>query len=254
MRDPHVEALFFSVFSTPGTKYVDPAVLRSTQPLGEFTIDQGILTVRPAEHFSSEREARGAIEPYLRSWEADADLRTAPGAIRFKFERSVVVDRAPPLPGHQISIALAAGASCVTGYAATLTVGRRSYPPPPTAFEMTNNVSAAYRQPACYWEDRTNLPAIGYFVLTMLEGAGSRANAAKVLKIDKSILGEVGRLTAERGGPDSARKFNENGFIDLSDAERQWLEEALRRLVLRFGEHAAGAHLEPITPQNFPLL
>ena len=68
MRDSHVEALYFQISSGPGTRYVEPGRLSFSGPLGDFTTDGGVLKVVPAEHFVSEREARGAIEPFLRAW------------------------------------------------------------------------------------------------------------------------------------------------------------------------------------------
>ena len=237
--------------SGPDVTYEDPEVLKETRPLGVFMIEQGVLTVLPAQHFASERDARGAIEPYLKAWEADAALRKGPGAIRFQFQSAVVVDRARRPAGH-VSIALAAGASVVSGIAGHLTVGRRTYPAPPTAFELTPDLGSAFQRLDRYWQERTDLLSVGYFVLSMVEGSGSRADAAKKLKMDKKILAAIGTLTSERGGRDSARKFSDKGFVELSAAERYWLEEALRWLVLRVGEHEAGVHLEPISLRISP--
>ena len=100
--DLHVESLTYSVAAGEGTEYLNPPPLTHRNPLGTFTIDQGILTVSPLQHYSSRAAARAAIEPFLDAWEAETDLTANPGTIRFKFESCQIIDRAPPPPGTRV--------------------------------------------------------------------------------------------------------------------------------------------------------
>jgi hypothetical protein len=40
-----------------------------------MVISDGVLRVEPAQHFATEAEARAAVDPFLREWEAGNDLR-----------------------------------------------------------------------------------------------------------------------------------------------------------------------------------
>ena len=74
MNDPHVTSVVYSVGSGPGIEYDDPPPLIHESALGVFRLSQGRLQVTPTEHFAREEEARSAIEPFLRAWEAETDL------------------------------------------------------------------------------------------------------------------------------------------------------------------------------------
>ena len=67
------------------------------------------------------------------------------------------------------------------------------------------------------------------------------------------VLNAMGRLSSTKGDEITARKANgQNQFQDLSPAEKQWLEEAVRCIVRRLGEHAAGAQGSVITMADLP--
>ena len=257
MRDPHVEALFYKITSHEGISYDNPNSLSFSNLLGDFELStDGVLTIRPMEHFPSETIARNAFDPFLRSWEIEDDLTTNIGSTRFNFDHSEIVDRNPPQPGENVSI-LVSGVSAICGSGALSIsphVTRKKYPDPPYDFEATNSVSLAYRRWIRFKEGKEPLQAMAYFVLTVLEDeANGRKNAALMFKISLSILNKIGELTSEKGDDYSARKakaIQEN----LTPNEKQWLEKATRMIIYQIGKHASAKPYNQLTMSDLPQL
>lgn len=252
MRDPHIERLHYKIASNPGIRYEGTEPTTVTTPLGEFELSDGSLVVTPEEHFSSEAQARRAIEPFLRSWEMEADLRDQIRSIRFEFERTDVVDRAPPKPGEGATLNVELGEVVLVGESVSMVLTRKKYPPPPTAFTTTPDVEMAHRRWLASRDGEEPLPAMAYFVLTiLLRAAGGLPAAAKTYRIEESILRKIGELSSTRGGPDSARKADA-ASRPLTEDERRWLEDATKELIQRLGEHASGAPLLPLRLKDLP--
>jgi hypothetical protein len=102
---------------------------------------------------------------------------------------------------------------------------------------------------------------MAYFILNLLERAtcvknGARKRAAELFQIDEEVLDKIGELSSARGDERTARKAPDTGkkFQELSSAEKQWLEEAIPRVILRLGEHALGTSLAPISLGDLPPL
>ncbi len=234
MRDPHVQTIHYEITSGEHISYRDPAPLSFSNHLGTFEVAESKLRVTPAERFADEVGAREAIEPFLRAWEIDTDLKSNVGMIRFKFDRIDVVDRDPPPPGTSQVIHAQAGSYMLVGSTATLHLTCSKYPDPPNAFRATPEVQHAYRRWLGYRSGREPLPAMAYFVLTVLESAaGGRPAAALAYQIQPAVLGTLGRLTSTKGDESIARKAGaQNQYQDLSDREKQWVEEAVRRVIV----------------------
>jgi len=252
VRDPHVTRLFFTAEPRGNISYkttVPPIVFHNN--LGHFALREGVLAVEPADHFPTGDAARQAIEPLLRAWEIESDLRREVGAIRFTFDRAELVDRDPPPPGmptvHSGQV-VAMGMAVVSAIAHVI---RGQYPAPPTAFRTTIDVEAAYRRWLGYREGREPLQGMAYFVLTLIEvPAGGSKSAAKVFNISSGVLDRMGQLSAE-GDAQTARKLQRGRALrPLSGEEADWLDHAVRRVIRRLGEHASGATLPPITLKN----
>jgi hypothetical protein len=227
-----------------------------TNPLGSFRIIDDQMTFEPAEHFAAESEARAAVEPFLRAWELEADLNRNLGTVRFRFQRGDVVDRDPPKPGENVMIEARGSAMVVlTGHAtAHLTMNR--YPNPPRLFRETPEVEMAYRRWVRFREGKEPLLAMAYFVLTTIEAAaGGRAKASATFGVDLAVLRTLGQLTSEKGDEESARKVKAgNALRALTGSEQQWIEQVVRRLILRLGEHASGAYGSMLRMTDLPAL
>lgn len=256
MRDPHVERLHFEIGSEEGVSYENPAPLTFTNHLGQFVCRDGVLRVEPAAHFADESDARVVVEPFLRAWEIDADLNGNIGTIRFSFLGADVVDRNPPLLGTPQVISAGAAAAAFASVRAAAHITRRLYPTPPESFRATSDVTQAYSRWRGFRAGHEPLQSMAYFVLTLVEAvAGGRKVAARSLAIDLDVLGTIGRLSSTKGDADTARKVERGtAFQELSGSEEQWLEHAIRRVVKRLGEHAAGGALDPLRMADLPEL
>src|SRR5229473_199914 len=105
VRDPHVQAMHYEVSSGEGISYRNPESVVFSNHLGTFDLSDGKLRIVPTEHFAAEDDAHRAVEPFLRTWEIEADLTSNIGMIRFKFDRADVIDRHPPPVGSPQLIA-----------------------------------------------------------------------------------------------------------------------------------------------------
>jgi len=247
MRDPHVETLYYTISSHEGISYKDPEPIRFSNHLAKFDLADGSLAVKPVEHFADEDTARQAVEPYLTSWEMNSDLTKDIGGIRFHFERSEIIDRDPPKPGESVTIRPQAGSVMIMGAEVKLHVKRKEYPQPPLAFSTTPAVEMGYRRWIRFREGKASLQSMSFFVLTLIQdAAGGRKKAASIFKIEKSILDNIGELSSTKGDRDTARKAAA-ASVELTPAEKQWLEDATRKLIYRMGQHASGTTFDEIT-------
>lgn len=253
MRDPHVEEIYYQVNSGEGISYDNPEPISFQNHLGEFNLNGGKLQIIPAEHFPNGDAARHALEPFLQSWEIDADLTSNIGTIRFKFEKADVIDRDPPPPGSPQAIHLRTGSMIVMGLDISAHVTKKKYPDPPNAFYATPGVQHAHRRWLGYREGKEPLQSMAYFVLTLLErAAGGRQTASNLYQIDQYILRTIGRLSSTKGNETTARKVTNTPFQELTGTEKHWLEEAIRRVIHRMGEHASGNPLTQISLSDLP--
>ena len=76
---------------------------------------------------------------------------------------------------------------------------------------------------------------MAFFCLTVLENsAGGRKAAARKYQIAKRVLGEIGYLCSEKGGPE-ARKA-EGITKELTEEERHFLNQAIKKIIRRVAE------------------
>ena len=100
---------------------------------------------------------------------------------------------------------------------------------------------------------------MAYACLTIFEGStglmghqGARDEAARRYNVDRVVLKTLGEITSAKGGPEEARKFDASATrIPLTDAERRWVRQAVKRIILRKAQYdcdpASGASLPQIT-------
>lgn len=146
MRDPHVKRLHFSVGHSDEFIYDNPAPLSFDNQLGAFHLEAGHLTVEPAEHFSSESEAREAVGPFLLAWTMEASLSRNVGVLGFEFERADVIDRNPPAPGENYFAYASAHATIGVSCSMSLQTLVREYPKPSSGLEYSSHSHTVYRR------------------------------------------------------------------------------------------------------------
>lgn len=251
MRDPHVQSLYYAISSRESISYKDPDPIHFINNIGEFNLAKGRLKVNPSDHFPYEAAARAVVEPFLKLWEMGADLTYDLAMIKFKFERSEIIDRDPTKLGETIN-ATAPGRMGWGGVKATIQTLPSTYPNPPAAFTTTPTVELVYRRWLHFKDGKESLQSASYFVLTVIEEiAGGRKPAAITFNIEEGVLRKIGELSSTRGDADTARKV-EAAVADLTSAEKHWLEAATRKVIYRMGQHASGGPLNSLTFADLP--
>jgi len=95
---------------------------------------------------------------------------------------------------------------------------------------------------------------MAYFCLTLLETrSGGRDGAAAMYEVHPEVLRKLGKLTSARGDQATGRKFLAEAQ-PLQPQEEQWVEDVVRALIRRVGEHAADAPLKKLSMADFPPL
>jgi hypothetical protein len=253
MRDPHVEEVHYEIGTGDGLSFSNPPPLVFTNHLGRFELAHGKLTIYPADHFADGAQAKAVIDPFLRAWQLESDLSRNIGSIRFKYTGVKKVDRAPALSGGS-SLSVAAGEFLLVGESVSVHITQSAYPAAPPDFRTTPEVEIAYNRWRAFRESREPLPSMAYAVLTLLASiAGSRGQASATCQIDKLVLDTIRRLSSTKGDSATTRKFAQGASVQpLTGRESAWLEAAIRRVVRRMGEHAAGAQLTQLTMHDLP--
>ena len=257
MRDPHVERLHYEVGTGPGILFGNPPPLTFSNHLGHFDVQQGKLVVDVSEHYEDAPQAQAVIDPFLRSWEIQANLSSSnPGALQFTFLHADVIDLQPPPPGAGFVLEAEAGEYVIVGEALSMHVTQHSYPSPPQDFRTTSDVEIAYNRWRGFRAGREPLQAMAYFVLTLIQdAAGNRKRAAQTFQIAAQVLDTLGRLSSTKGDSANARKVKSGAaYQPLSGGESTWLDQAVRCLIRRLGEHASGATLHQLTMEDLPPL
>lgn len=252
MKDPHVVSLTYRLEVGKSLHFNNPPRLDHETEHFTVSLEDGALVASMKEHHPTVKSAQERVGPFLRSWELDNELQHGANAMRFVYETAEVIDRNPPPPGASRSIQAADGISVsVSGVAAEMSVGKAAYPPPPSTFVASPDVITLWNRFQGYLEDKEPLPAMAYFCLTVLQARGKgRTGAAKLYQVHEDVLHKLGELTSDRGDDTTGRKFLPSR-APLAPQEAGWVEDVVRALVRRVGEHAAGVPLRQINMSDF---
>jgi hypothetical protein len=172
--------------------------------------------------------------------------------MRFVFDGSNVVDR----DGKGTILEIEPMTLTFTGMPVQLTIGRTAYLPPPTGFTASADVATLWHRFLDFREGREPLASMAYFCFTLITARGrpgkgsALARAAAMYAIHSAVLRKLSVLTSIRGDGATGRKFLGTPR-PLTPRESAWVEEVVRALIRRVGEHAAGAALRPIAMTDF---
>jgi hypothetical protein len=255
MRDPHVVALRYRFCYADDVTYDNPPAMDAEADSFNLLLQEDLLTVTLKEHFPSVASAKEAVEPILRAWELDVGLRHGPSEISFDYQDADVIDRDPPQPGNGVVAALVGVSASASVGTLKVHITRRNYPQPPGAFVVTPDVETMWRRYAGHQRGREPLLSMANFCLTVVEGRGTRGDAANKFAVSNAILRRLGDLVSNRGDEFSARKYPQHGtYAPLSGAEEVWIDAAVKLLIRRVGEHAAASHgpLVQLTMNDLP--
>jgi hypothetical protein len=212
-----------------------------TYLLGDFDCiaDPVTLIARPRGHYTSEYEARLALEPHLQSWSAKAELVDRI-PMSFHFVESESADRLPQPSGRD---------------GIDVDAVRRPHSDPVTLIRVIENLPA----PDPHWHgesplardlrlrarrlaDDSSLPAVAYAMYEAIRAKyGGPGRAATSLGVSTGLLEQVSKLSG--GAKDPANP------ITMSDQQRAWLLQAMRALARRVAEVEAGIAALPTLTQ-----
>lgn len=249
MNDPHVESLSYRLETDrTSLQFQNPPPLDYQAPGFDLHLEDGRLTVTMKDHHASATEARQTVRPLLDSWEFDWALRHGRREMKFVYENANVIDRQPPPPGTTILIGTVEMIG-VSHLAATAVVGVPAYPMPPSAFKVSPDVETLWNRYERYVEGREPLAGMAYACFTFITKImyNGKGDASQKLNISDPVLKELGRLAGGKG----ERKYPTAG--PYSAQKKMWLEAAIRLLIRRVGEQAAGVQqLRQITMNDLP--
>ncbi|MGA2513449.1 MAG: hypothetical protein ABSG37_07505 [Candidatus Limnocylindrales bacterium] len=253
MPDPHVEALYYRFRSLNELDTFDKAKpLAGSVGRFDFVLEAGELVARPRDHFADVRTARATIEPHLESWQQFALLAESDHRISFDYDRAEVVDRSSG-PDRQVY----PGAAVARVLVAEAAVRRDNgdYPPPAETFIASPVTTRLIDRLRRMRDKRSEIPAAGYYVLTLLEREfKGRPAAARSLRLHKGLLNKLGELS-NVNDPEIGRKGNLKGpERPLTPEELAWIRACVRLLAIRVGEREAGVPLTQLTLSNLPRL
>ncbi len=260
--DFHVVSLRYKLCPSDQVTYVGPPPVEFDTNEVRFRLADGKLICEMDIHVSTSEEARTVVEPVLKAWEADADLRWNRGELRFEFDGADVIDRSPLLPGvirGYGQVLSGVGAICGVG-TVSVHVTRAHYPEPPGTFRLSPDAESIWLRYQGYLDGREPLLSMAYFCLTVFEAngdtsnGGKRAGAGATYRIDKAVLGKMGELTSCRGDRTSARKATAGLEQSLTGPEGAWLEAVLKALIRRLGDTRDKTTLPLITLADLPSL
>ena len=129
MNGPHIVALLYRVEHDEAVDYSKAKPHVSDEPAFRLEVKDNQARFEMKEHYANKKDARNAIENYIRNWEFNACLENGPGSFRLVFERPEIEDR-NPTPGV-INLSSHSTLPDMTG-SLKVTLGFSKYPSPPS--------------------------------------------------------------------------------------------------------------------------
>ena len=244
MNDPHVVALIYHIEHDNSVNYEKTRSLVHKEREFRVKVKDKKVCFKLKEHYATESEARESIDAYIRLWEFDAGLRHGPDIFKLKFDRAKIEDR-NPTPG-EMNLRVNFNFD-VPQPSITHTRALPDYPSPPSGLSIDPDdpdVQTMYDRYMHYCRGYDSLPNMSNFCLTILEGTaktqikkkmGKRQVAAHYYHISQKVLNKIGELASTKGGVLEARK-REGVDEDLTEQERRFLEEAVKKMIYRAAE------------------
>lgn len=262
MRDPHVVSLHYRLQTRESVQFKNPPPAEGESGHFRYRLADGRLSVELIEHHPDEASARMRVDPFLRAWELDFNLRHGVGGMWFEFDRSEVIDRGPPQSGEPTVLTAVFKSVCSAWAVFQSSASHSQYPPPPTGLAWTATVDQMWHRYQQFEAGREPLLSMAYFCLSALEGTtgqprGARTAVCSMYSIDQAVRDELGDLVSDRGSPTEARKLGHSATHDpLTETEREWVKQVVRALIRRKAEYDADPTrpLPRITLGDFPQL
>lgn len=245
-NDPHVTVLRYRVEVPEGVTLDDePPSVEGEFGSFDLLVTASEATTRMKEHFASEGEARAAVDGELLRWRILEELEVRGSGLWFVFEDSEIVDRNPQ--------SISATATVAPKPHAEASLVRRLRVPNIEDFVVSEDVAVMWSLYEAYTRGQDRLLPMAYTCLTRLRYRfGRDQDVAEACGVSRSVLKKLAELSTS-GDATEARKWDtRSGPRTLTDAERRWIEDLLRILILRAGQHDADPSGERATMANLP--
>jgi len=267
MNDPHVVWLQYRMEVNDLIEFQDdPPPITKEYDTFRIRLEDEILTVEMIEHYASIEEARKIIDPLLNDWTTYYAIKYDRRIIDFEFDHDnyEIIDR-NPRPCTTKVIYGYMNAMLPQLYAegqGTVTLVLKNYLDPPSNFKASPDVETMWWRYQNHLQGKEPIQGMGYFCLTLIEHTAgskqSRKKAAKMYKIDHEVLDKLGNLTTNKGTQYDARKASDSNYEPLTDLEKIWIKDAVKKMIWRKGEYdynpTEANSLAEITMSDLPKL
>jgi len=261
LNKPQVKTIFYKAIPGKNVDYKKAPPIEGSFDHFNVRLENGEVAFEMKAHFSTAEKARAITDDFIKRWEIVTGLEQNPGDLRFVYTNADIIDLEPDEhEGITGTLNLTASDVVVVSEAVSIHIGRGRYPSLPPKFAISPDLEVLYQRYKAFRENRENLTSMAYFCLTVLENRfakGKRKKVAQLYKVEDKILEMIGQLSSRKGASSDARKYPEGGNFDpLDSQERAWLDAAIKRLILRVGEHDfdPNADLPIITMSDLPPL
>jgi hypothetical protein len=235
MNDPHVVVLIYRIQHGDHVDYKNAGSRTISYENFDVEVSGESARISMKSHYATREEARLTVEPVLRAWELDQALEYGPRTIEFIYDRSEIMDRAP-IEGHYSLMVEPLHFRVELG-SPVLTLDFAAFPVPAQNIARNEVVDHMFERYCLYKQGGTLLADAANFCLTCLAAAcGGPKNIPENYHVHEKVVSKIGDLAANKGGRE-ARK-GKGVSAAYSDAERQWLEAAMKVLIRRAAEVA----------------
>jgi hypothetical protein len=259
MNDPQVESLRYRLKTSEGLIFKEDApALDCGDSEGHFAchLVDGDLTVILQEHHATEASALAMVEPFLKNWEIAQALDRGQRELWFEYVEPKIIDLKPP-PRNPDGGPAAFGVDTVAlglrGEYARVLRTEATYPSPPSGFVASSEVRMLFARYQEYAEGREPLASMAFACYRYIREVLGKIDgpADKKFHISGGRDGVLATLRRLAGGKGRRKDLLQAPYTPKEEA---WVAAAVRRLIRRVGEQAAGAQLPQITMADLPPL
>lgn len=254
MSKLYVKYLYYTLNIKDGVHFKKTTSIDKKLDNFQLKLEDNELKCKMIKKYSKIEDARKDVEEYLKTWQIYAALKTSSTEeIEFIYDGAEIINYKSNKFGKESHYTMQNVGSSEIASELMVIVERDSYPEPLEYFQRNDEVDILWNRYDDYRKGKEKLPSMAYFCLSFLENdAGNRENIAKKYKISKNVLKKLSNLSSTKGRLDiDARKAKYNQGR-LTEEEIKWLDEVVRKIIIRVGEYENNLNLEFIDMSSLP--
>ncbi len=253
MSNSYVKYLYYTLKVKDGISFKNSNSIEKKLDNFELRLENNELKCKMIKKYLTPEDARKEVEDYLKKWEVYDILQSGYKSIEFIYNKATIINFDSPESLPKASKVVQRSGVFEARCNIKVIVEKDNYPKPPQYFHLNENVKILWSRYYDYLQGKEKLPSMAYFCLTLIEkDAGGRRQALRKYKISKKVLDKLGELSSNKGDLEiEARKAKENKG-SLTEKEVKWLDEAIRRIIIRVGEYENNPSLDLIDMSSLP--